>query len=384
MTYSNIKRAKIKERKHFSAESIALGLLSFITLFFVMKFPDVAIEYMQRGLGLCVSVVIPSLFPFMVVSELIVLSGVSSYFAKPLGAVSRRLFGIRGEGATAFFLGTLCGFPIGTRAAVSLYKRGEISFDELTRLVCFSNNPSSAFVISAVGVTLFGCRKFGVVLYFITVLSSIIIGVGQNIFCRRDKNTESLTDQAKEKSENGGRGMAFFSRAVNGAALSMLSVCAFVVFFSTFTGTLGEVVSYLGLDDSFSALLFSFFELTSGAAFAACVRPLGVALIITAFAVGWSGLSVHFQVISICDGLGIPLGRYFLSKLLQGILNVALVWLYFSLFGDTLDFEVQSVGAFLDFSSEPTTLGVTVCGMFLASLIICFFGRLRFCSTSPR
>ena len=334
----------IKGHRRPSLGGIALGLLSFITLFFVMRFPDVAIEYMQRGLGLSVRVVIPSLFPFMVVSELIVLSGAASCLEKPLGTFSRVLFGIGGRGATAFLLGLLCGFPIGTRAAVSLYKRGDITLDELQRLVCFSNNPSSAFVISAVGTTLFGCRKFGVVLYFITVLTAVMIGVGQNIFCpARKESTRSV--KQKNNNENAGRGIAIFSRAVNGAALSMLSVCAFVVFFSTFTGTLGGLVSYLGLGDSVSALIFSFFELTSGAAAAACTRPIGTAVLIAALAVGWSGLSVHFQVISICDGLDISLGRYFFSKLVQAALNLLLVWVYFALLGDKLDFEVQSVAA---------------------------------------
>lgn len=375
MTSCDIKSEKEKKGVRLSFESVALGLLSFVTLFFIIKFPDVAIEYMQRGLGLTVSVVIPSLFPFMVVSELIVLSGVTSYFAKYLSKLSYRLFGVSGEGAVAFILGVFCGFPIGTRAAVSLYKRGKISFDELQRLVCFSNNPSSAFVISAVGVTLFGCRKFGIVLYFITILTSIMIGVGQNILCRPNKHSQCLMSVANEESEETGRGIAVFSGAVNGAALSMLSVSAFVVFFSTFTGTLGEAISYMGIDDSFCALLFSLFELTSGAASAACVRPLALALLITAFAVGWSGLSVHFQVISICEGVGLSLGRYFLSKLLQGILNVIFVWIYFYFFGRFLDFEVQSVGVFLNLSRQPTTLALVVSVMFLFSLMGCFFRK---------
>ena len=78
------------------------GVLGILTLIFIMKFPDVAIEYMQRGLELSVRVVIPSLFPFMVVSELIVISGVISYLAKPLDKLSRRIFGIGTEGTSAF------------------------------------------------------------------------------------------------------------------------------------------------------------------------------------------------------------------------------------------------------------------------------------------
>ncbi len=375
MTSLGVKDTKTKKAARFSAGGLAVAVLSIVTLFFVMRFPDVAIEYMQRGLGLCVRVVIPSLFPFMVVSELIVRSGAASYFAKPLGVFSQRLFGVRGEGATAFLLGIICGFPIGTRAAVSLYRRREISFEELQRLVCFSNNPSSAFVISAVGVTLFGCREFGVVLYFITVLTSVLVGVGQNILCRPREKAQEFSSLQKEEKETEERGISIFSGAVNSAALSMLSVSAFVVFFSTFTGTVGELVSYTGLDESFSALLFSFFELTSGAASAACVRPLSVAILITAFAVGWSGLSVHFQVISICEGLGLSLGRYFFSKLLQGVLNALFVWIYFLLFGNTLDFEVQSVSAFLNFSNEQTIIGATVGISFFLSLITCVFAK---------
>ena len=338
-----------------------------------MRFPDVAIEYMERGLGLCVKVVIPSLFPFMVASELIVMSGVIAFFEKPLDVFSRRLFGVSGRGTTVFLLGTICGFPIGTRVAALLYKRGEISFDELSRLICFSNNPSSAFVISAVGVTLFGCREFGVALYFITVLSSIIVGVGQNLLLGT-RGAQGAVSSEKGKEE---KGISQFSGAVSGAALSMLYVCGFVVFFSTFTGTLGEVAMSLGLPDFVRAMLFSVFELTSGAASAACVKPLRLAVLIVAFALGWSGLSVHFQVVSICEGTGLRVGRYFLAKLWQGIVNVILVWTYFLLFGERLDFEVESVGAFLNVSEEYTIIGTVISIIFLISLFVCLWEKLK-------
>ena len=228
-------------------------------------------------------------------------------------------------------------------------------------------------MISAIGATLFGCRKFGVVLYFITVISSVIIGVGQNLLCRRNKDSRFVSSFVGGVPSKEERGIAAFSGAVSRAALSMLSVCAFVVFFSTFTGTLGKLVSYLRLDESFGALLFSFFELTSGAASAACVRPISVAILIAAFAVGWSGLSVHFQIVSICDGLGLSLGRYFFSKLIQGALNVLFLWMYLVLFGETLVFEVQSVSAFLDFSNTPSSLQFLLVPSFLLSLIIPIF-----------
>ena len=369
--------AKIKKRRPFLESGAALCIVSILTLFFVMKYPDTAIEYMQRGLKLCVGVVIPSLFPFMVASELIILSGVSSFLSKPFGFVSRRLFGVSGSGAVAFFLGNLCGFPIGTRTAVALYKKREITHSELSRLICFSNNPSSAFVISAVGVTLFGSRELGVALYFITLLSSVLIGIGQNFLLGGGKDRADISTDSKKSVGADARGIAAFSSAIASCGQTMLSVCAFVVFFSTFTGAIGEAISYFGFSDTLRAVIFSFFEMTCGVATAACVRPTTMALVIAAFAVGWSGLSVHFQVISICGDIPIPMGRYFVSKLLQGLLNVLLLRIYLSMFGKALEFDSKSVSAFLNISGEYTAIGVVVSIIFLVSLLVLLVKKFK-------
>ena len=349
--------------------------MSVLTLFLILLFPSLAIDYMNRGMKLCVTTVIPSLFPFMVASELIVMTGAVRPFGRLLGAPARLLFGISGEGASAFVLGTVCGFPIGTRAAVSMYKRGSITHGELSRLVCFSNNPSSAFVISAVGATLFGSRQFGSALYFITILSSIIVGILQNIIIgKRDKggSVEPISAENGEK-----KGIGEFSAAVSSSAQAMLSVCAFVVFFSAFTGTLGVLLTGFGTSEMTRALFFSLFELTGGVAAAAGVEPLSVAVVLAAFAVGWSGLSVHLQMIGICDGIQIPLRRYFLAKLSQGLINAALVFGYFKLFGDTLTFDVKSVGVFESFDGGALRLAIFVSAAFFTCLIFATMTKVK-------
>lgn len=363
----------IKKRKGMTLGEVGMMLMSVVSLVLILKFPEVSIDYINRGLKLCVSTVIPSLFPFMVVSELIVRSG----FADSVGAVfkkpARLIFGISGEGASAFLLGTLCGFPIGTRVAISLYGRGRISSEELSRLVCFSNNPSSAFVISAVGTSLFGSRRFGVVLYVITIISSLIVGVVQNLVlpsCDFVALPMSAKDEKKEA------GIAEFSEAVSSSAVAMLKICAFIVFFSSFTGVVGVLLSYFGFSEEARALLFSFFELTSGASEAAGISELSLAVTLAAFAVGWSGLSVHFQMIGLCNGIQIPLGRYFLSKLCEGVLNAALVFVYFKCFSGRLHFDAQSVSVFSLFESNCGGLPLAIDLLFVACLGFLAFKRL--------
>ena len=353
--------------------------MSVCTLFLILFFPTLAIDYMNRGMKLCVSTLIPSLFPFMVASELIVMTGA----ARPLGKILRVpagwLCGISEEGSSALVLGCVCGFPIGTRAAVSLYKRGRITFCELSRLVCFSNNPSSGFIISAVGATLFGSREFGTALFFITVLSSMCVGVIQNVLLGRRNDVLPVSQNPPDSVEKKERekGIAEFSSAISSSAYALLGVCAFVIFFSTLTGTLGVLLSRLGASQMIRAVFFSFFELTGGVAEAASLSPVLCAVSVAAFAVGWSGLSVHLQMIGVCDGIPIPIGRYFLAKLSQGILNVALVLLYFKLFGDTVTFDVKSVDAFLEIGEKTNALSFAVSAVFFACLALAVFVRSK-------
>ena len=369
-------KGKKEKRKGIAPAEAALGFMSVLTLFLILLFPDIAIDYMNRGMKLCVTTVIPSLFPLMVASELIVITGSARFLGRFLRAPADLLFGVSGEGASALLLGTGCGFPVGTRSAVSLYKRGEISFDELSRLVCFSNNPSSAFIISAVGTTLFGSREFGSALYFITILSSLIVGVLQNIILGRT-DIQPVLEFSERDDRKDRKGISDFSGAVTSSATAMLGVCAFVVFFSTFTGTLGSILLELGASQMTRAIFFSFFELTCGVAEAAGVEPITTAILVAAFAVGWSGLSVHLQMIGICDGISIPLRRYFMAKLSQGLINVALIFVYLRIFGDTLTFVVKSVGAFLSFDYSFGGFGLFVLAAFILLLVITTFIKLR-------
>lgn len=350
---------------------VIFSFMSVAMLVLILLNSESAIDYMSRGMKLCTTTVIPSLFPFMVVSEIIVRSGAASLAGRTLSPLTRRLFGIGGEGSTAFLLGAVCGFPIGTRVAAGLYRDGRIEKDELSRLIAFSNNPSSAFVISAVGVSLFGCKKLGVALYFITLLSAVSVGVILNLFS--SKNKEYI--HQKKPTFKVGIGAKDFTDSISSSALGMLNVSAFVIFFSVLVGTLSDMLSVLGVTQSASALIISFFELTMGVASASIIRPVGDAILVAAFALGFSGLSVHFQVTSLCDGLGISMRGYFLSKLLQGLLGVLYTHIYLRIFGSRLEFNFESVGAFERLSLSKLSSVILIA--FFASVFVLLTKRKR-------
>lgn len=78
----------------------------------------------RDGLGLCYNVIIPSLFPFFILSSLVVSLGMAGYLGRLLEPVMRPLFHVSGACAAALALGFIGGYPVGARSALTLYENG--------------------------------------------------------------------------------------------------------------------------------------------------------------------------------------------------------------------------------------------------------------------
>ena len=309
--------SKLDEKKKMGLQEIIFGVLSLTAFVLILYRSDIAIEYMKKGLRLCTVTVIPSLFPFMIISELII-KNIAAY---KVGRVLRRpmsfLFGTSEVGGCAFIFGALCGFPIGARTAALAYDCGHISKEEFSRLLCFCNNPGSAFVISAVGVSLLGSKKLGILLYACVILSSIIVGIFLNIFFG-GRSIEENSSRSLPLYNNDV--ITTFTSAVGSSAITMLTVCAYVVFFGALMGCIEDVLISISAPNILSTLIFGLFEMTGGVSAAANINDINMALILCAAFLAWSGISVHCQIIAICSGRGLSYKKYFISKAAQGVI----------------------------------------------------------------
>ncbi len=301
-----------------SAGQVGFCLMSTFCFILVLRNSDAAIEYMGRGLTLCARTVIPSLFPFMVISELLVSSGAGEAFGRLFSRIMRWLFGLSGAGASAVFLGSMCGFPVGARTAVALLDRNVISKTECEHLLTFTNNPSSAFLITAVGVSLYSNRHLGMVLYATVLGAGFFVGFLARFFLRR---SDEPAEHPHFPSGLHIGGVETFTGAVAGAATGMLTVCAYVIFFSALTGALGCAVGDTGRSGEVGyTLLSGILEMTGGISLASTLSDREWGLILTAAFAGWSGISVHCQVMTLCGGRGLSFKPYLIAKGVQGIL----------------------------------------------------------------
>ncbi len=327
------------------------GVFSLLGMFFLLLLlanTQLAMDGVRKGLTLCTETLIPSLFPFLVLSELLIAAGAGTilgrFLKRPLGA----LFGLSAHGSVSYILGALCGFPVATTTAVTSFERGEISKKELERLVLFANNPSSGFLIGAVGRALFGSTAVGIALFCITLLSSALLGISLNFFCKKSEKIEKTSLNGVQK----GLSTKDFTESVRRGFSTLLQVCAFVLFFSCVTECCTYVFHAFSPSSSASVIAAGLLELTTGIGNAVTALPAATAFRASAFFASFGGFSVCLQIFSVAQGKDLRLGRYLSCKLLQGGIALALSEGYLRLFRPSFT-PTQSVDAFARSTSAP-------------------------------
>lgn len=293
--------------------------------------PAEAIESARYGLSLCAELIVPSLLPFLVASALLIRLGVPQALGKLLSPLARRLWGVSGAGASAFFSGICGGYPLGAQTVAELYVTGQIEKAEAEKLLRFCNNSGPSFLVGVIGAGIFSSRAAGLLLYAVHVFAALLTGL---IF-RRGEVPSSVPRSVRET----GIAEALVA-SVRQAVSAVLSVCGFVVCFCVLSGlldTLGfwaraaALLSRLPAVDAQDAraMLIGFLELSSGIGALRGLPPSGGRLVLSAFLCGWGGLSVQFQTMAVLaetdlDARGHVLGRL-ISALLSALLALALL-----------------------------------------------------------
>ena len=254
----------------------------------------------RAGLENCLRSVVPALFPFLVMTNLLLRLELPPIILGPLGTAFEALFNIRKTALPAFLAGLVGGYPLGAEAAAECCRLERCSGEEAERLLIISNNCSPGFLFGLVSGKLSGGGERVLALLLLQWLISAFLGILLGAGHRPSKAASDTEDVF---------GNSFFSgfpAAVRSGTRSILIICAYVVFFSVFTAFLPD-----------SALLKGVVELTGG------ILTLSSgpwAEIMAAFLLGFGGLSVACQVLSSLEGTGISARLYLPLRLLHGLL----------------------------------------------------------------
>lgn len=288
----------------------------------LLCYPRAAANGISRGLSVCGGVIVPAVFPFLVLGGVLVRSGAAEAVGRRLSGVTRRLFGVSGCAAPVLLIAFIGGFPAGAAAIAQLRRRGALTTAEGEHLLRFCIGGGVGFIVSAVGVGLCDNAAVGWVLYAANVLSALLIGV---LFADRRHPTPTARPVTSADPLP-----AAFVGAVTAACETVLTMCGFILFFSA-------VLSLLDAMGLASLWLSCILEVSNGCA-AVSAHPLAPLLL--GFALGFGGVSVHCQITAAVRGCGVLSRSFFPFRVLHGLLGGCLSLLFYRL----LPFSVTVFG----------------------------------------
>jgi sporulation integral membrane protein YlbJ len=367
---------------------LSLPVLCIAFTICLVLFSDTAVKAAAKGLNLWAAVVVPSLFPFFIVSDLLRTSGFAYLAGALLEPVMRPLFNVPGCSSLALALGVASGYPVGARITTDLRKNNALTAAEAERLLAFTNNSGPLFIIGAVGTGMLGSSAIGLFLYICHLLACITVGLVFRFYKRTEKSSchakkhiwtdmkKKLSMLARKRPDPG----TLLGDAVRNSVSSILAIGGFIVLFSVIISFLAETglirltaaavmhllpkgIQHRDAEGVISGIICGALEITTGAeTISRCAAvPIHVKLSALSLIIGWAGLSVHLQVKSIISETGINMRPYLLGKLLQGAAAAIYTWAGLKLVptGSLAVRPVQSLPAF-SMQSFFQTLGQSV------------------------
>ena len=259
----------------------------------------------QEGITLCIKTLIPSMFPFFLLSMVLTnaMAGYSILILRPVSKLCRIP-----EGAESLLaIGLLGGYPVGAQNVLSSYRQGTLSKTDAGRMTVFCNNAGPAFLFGYLGA-LFDHPIYPWALWMVHIVSALLVGAILPGGTTNPINSIESTPLS-------------LPQAMNQAIRVMAQVCGWVVLFRILIGFLDRWL-FWAFPDSFQILLSGFLELSNGCIQFESLPSQGLRFIFVSTLLGFGGICVFLQTRSISGSLNLPM--YLPGKAFQGCISFLL------------------------------------------------------------
>ncbi|MCQ2968695.1 MAG: sporulation integral membrane protein YlbJ [Clostridium sp.] len=296
-------------------------------------------EYTFTGLNLVIKAILPTIFPFSVICNLIINYDGISFYSKILGPIICKPLKLSNCSSFPIVASMLCGYPLGCKYCCSLYELGYISKKEFLRLLNIASNASPIFLIGSVGVAMLGNIKYGFILLLANFLSPLIIG----IFTKKNTHEFNNSNEYSLKTNESYNFGVIIKTSIENAINTTLQVGAFVIIFSIIIGIIknnsliniifSTIENKLSLSaNSLYGIFLGSIEYTNGCKILTSTSSsISFKLSSISFICSFSGLSIIGQISSFTGKFNISLKKYTFIKFICGIFSFIITFIFSSI-----------------------------------------------------
>ncbi|VYT75325.1 sporulation integral membrane protein YlbJ [Clostridium tertium] len=307
-------------------------LISIFIILFVINLES-SITAAMNGAKLAFKAILPTIFPFTVICNLLICYDGITLYSKILGPLICKPLGLSNNCSFPIVASFICGYPLGAKYASDIYNLGFIHKKEYERLLNIASNAGPIFILGSISVAMLNNVVYGYILLIANYLSIIIIG----LITRRGTHYNTMPDKnIKFENKPFGANLKF---AIEGAINTTLNISAFVILFSVIisiikSNTLISAAflnlsnySYIASEILYTLLLGSI-EFTNGAKIIASTNiVISLKLSLISFILCFSSLSIIAQVASFISKDNPNFKKYIFLKFIQGILGFIITFI---------------------------------------------------------
>ena len=334
------------------------------------------------GVNLVVKTIIPTIFPFSVICNLLISYDGVGLYSKILGPIICKPLKLSKSSSFPIVASFLSGYPLGCKYCCDLYSLGYINRSEFERLLNIASNASPMFIIGSIGATMLGDIRLGFILLISNYLSSIIVA----ILTINNSKTSSTWKKLPENNINVNFGSALKSALDNGINTT-LQVGAFVVLFSIIISIIKNntyisivfynIEEFLNLPKySIYGLFLGSVEFTNGCKLITTLPlTLPFKLAIISFICSFSGLSVIAQISSFVYKYDISIAKYSFIKFIQGVISFSITFIISSVF--SLKYTAYTSTTTIDNYNISLIISFSLSFLLIGTLIISLLKKLH-------
>ena len=277
--------------------------------------------------------IFPSLFPFFVLSNILIKCGMPEFMGNLFKGIMNKFFKIKGICAFIFFMSIISGNPANAKYTRELYKDGKIDKYEATKILCFTCFSNPLFILGTVSILFLNNKEVGGLILFCHYVGNLFIGFGMRS-CHPSKKEYEKTcfkkavDAMHEKRiSNTGS----FGEVITNSLISSINTLLLILGVITTCLVLTTIIdNNLNLDSVIGSVINGFIEMTQGLKYISLEAiPLKLKCILTVMILSFGGLSVHMQIMSILSDTDIKYLPFLCARICHAVISSILTYILF-------------------------------------------------------
>lgn len=307
-----------------------IGIVLFLSL--ILCFPASSYNGAKKGLLLWFNTVLPTLLPFIIISNLIIRLQITKPLSKLLHPFFHALFGVSKGGCYPILIGFLSGIPVGAKSIADLVDNGTIQKQEGQYLLSFCNNASPMFIMSFIAIASLKQPNIRIHLLGIIYISAILSAIIYFRFMPKNKQELNLVLTASEynKAVNDSKfDITLLDLSIMDAFEVITKVGGYIILFSI----PAQIILNLGSKDSILKLIIiGLCEITTGINQISLTNlDLSIKIVLITVLTAFGGLSGLAQTKSVISNTRLSIGTYFFVKLINMVITLVISILYIKL-----------------------------------------------------